>query len=98
MMTRLGPGQLSHLDDLDKYYESCVTGGPGSFVIPVRQWPTFVESVRKKLVLELAGLTPQENLLHKATFTKVAEGYDCLVGEKIWRDLINRIPPGNILP
>lgn len=99
LMTREGPGQLSHLDDLDKYYESCVIGGPGSFVIAVRQWPEFLESVRKKLVLELAGLTPQPNLLKKANFTRNTIGdYDCLIGEKIWRDLLNRIPPGNILP
>ncbi len=47
---------------LDWYYEDCVIGGPGSFVIPVRDRAQFVEATRNKLVLEVAGRTPQKRL------------------------------------
>ncbi|WP_416383946.1 DUF1194 domain-containing protein [Ruegeria faecimaris] len=35
LMTQEGMGSQWHFDDLDVYYQNCVTGGPGSFVIPV---------------------------------------------------------------
>lgn len=99
LMTRDGPGLLSELQDLDKYYEYCVTGGPGSFVIPVKEWRGFLGAVRKKLVLEIAGRVPEKNLLIKARYSgATAEGYDCLIGEKMWRDIIESIPPEVIIP
>ncbi len=45
-----------HLPDLDHYYEDCVIGGPGSFVVPVRSLDGFADAIRLKLVLEIAGL------------------------------------------
>lgn len=79
-----------HLDDLDAYYRDCVIGGPASFLLPVYSWEEFPAAVRRKLILELAGHTPQDdtprviptsgfNLLDPA-----AGGYDCRIGEKIW--------------
>ncbi|MDC1198861.1 DUF1194 domain-containing protein [bacterium] len=83
LMTREGMGSQWHLDDLDEYYRECVIGGPAAFVIPVLEWPHFPEAVRAKLVLEIAQV-----VLPSATEQIVqAAGYDCLVGEKIWRDL-----------
>jgi hypothetical protein len=46
--------------DLDKYYEGCVIGGPGSFVIPAKGFGDFARAMRRKLILEISGLTPQE--------------------------------------
>lgn len=46
-----------HLPNLDHYYEDCVIGGPGSFVVPVRSLDGFADAIRLKLVLEIAGLT-----------------------------------------
>lgn len=73
------------IPDLDVYYQNCVIGGPGAFVIPVLKWEDFPMAVRRKLVLELAG--PPEATL--AGFHADPE-YDCLIGEKIrrQRDLI----------
>ena len=68
------------IPDLDVYYRECVIGGPGAFVIPVLTWDQFAEAVRRKLVLEIAGTTAPA-----AERLMLAEGYDCLVGEKIWR-------------
>jgi alanine racemase len=58
LMTRDAYGGMWHLDDLDTYYLECVIGGPGAFVIPVRDWSEFPAAVRRKLVLEIAGLPP----------------------------------------
>ncbi|MDJ0859320.1 MAG: DUF1194 domain-containing protein [Dinoroseobacter sp.] len=47
-------------EDLEEYYRQCVIGGPASFVIAVESWDEFAEAVRRKLVLELVGLTPDD--------------------------------------
>ena len=47
-----------HLPNLDHYYEDCVIGGPGSFAIPVNSLEGFADAIRMKLVMEIAGLTP----------------------------------------
>lgn len=68
--------------DLDVYYENCVIGGPGSFVIPVVEWQDFEEAVRQKLVLEIASANEPE-LLVRAQYSPPSD-YDCLIGEKMW--------------
>ena len=84
LMTKDGLGAQWHLDDLDEYYRQCVTGGPGSFVIPVLTWDQFPAAVRQKLVLELASHTVSN--VKKISFTSTAQsGYDCEIGEKMWQ-------------
>src|ERR1700744_4948344 len=51
------------IDNLDWYYEDCVTGGPGSFVVPIKDRDKFKEAIRTKLLMEVAGLTPQRHLV-----------------------------------
>jgi hypothetical protein len=72
---------------LDRYYSDCVTGGPGSFVLPVHEIKDFAIAVRRKLVMEISGLTPPPTVQRIAT-----EGprSDCLIGEKQWQDLFDR--------
>jgi hypothetical protein len=48
----------TQMENLDLYYEDCVIGGPGAFVIPIKQRDQFKEATRHKLVLEIAGRTP----------------------------------------
>ncbi len=87
LMTREGAGSQFHLENLDVYYENCVIGGPASFVLPVLTWEEFPAAVRQKLILELAGLAPprrEEARIIKASDAGAEEGYDCLIGEKIW--------------
>jgi len=74
------------IPDLDRYYEACVIGGPGAFVLPVTSWERFAEAVRRKLVLELAGRVPDggPERLWQAQAER-PEPYDCLVGEKMWQ-------------
>lgn len=85
LMTREGLGAQWHLDDLDEYYRQCVIGGPSAFVIPVLEWEHFPAAVRRKLVLEIAGQVPK---LWRAQVV-AQEGYDCLIGEKIWQELMD---------
>jgi hypothetical protein len=46
-------------EHLDVYYEDCVIGGPGSFVISIREREQFKEATRNKLVQEVAGAEPR---------------------------------------
>jgi hypothetical protein len=47
------------MENLDVYYEDCVIGGPGAFVIPIKERDQFKEATRTKLVLEIAGRMPR---------------------------------------
>ena len=49
-------GSGTDIPNLDVYYEDCVTGGPGSFVIAIKQREQFKEATRTKLVQEIAGV------------------------------------------
>ena len=80
LMTVDGFNSFFHLDDLDVYYQTCVIGGPGSFVIPVYEWPDFADAVRRKLVLEIAGYSPPAQVIR----AQAHDPTDCLIGEKIW--------------
>jgi Protein of unknown function (DUF1194) len=43
---------------LDDYYRESVIGGPGAFVVVAEDFESFGQAVRRKLILEIAGLTP----------------------------------------
>jgi hypothetical protein len=71
------------LENLDVYYEDCVIGGPGAFVIPIRLREQFKEATRTKLVLEVAGKAPQAGLLRaQAREPRIS----CTIGEQMWRE------------
>jgi hypothetical protein len=46
----------NHIPNLDVYYEDCVIGGPGAFMIPVTKAGDFATAIRSKLLLEISGL------------------------------------------
>jgi len=71
------------LEELDVYYEDCVIGGPGSFVIPVREREKFIEATRTKLVLEIAGRQPEARILPAAS---KAPRISCTIGERLWQE------------
>lgn len=79
-------GQFSgnfDLNDLDAYYESCVIGGQGAFVIPIREKSEFSPAIRRKLLLEISGIALEPRIMHaQAGATKPV---DCMVGEQQWR-------------
>jgi hypothetical protein len=71
------------IENLDVYYEDCVIGGPGSFVVPIQGREKFKEAIRTKLVMEVAGRMPERQLLPAAA---QAPRVSCLIGEKMWQD------------
>ncbi len=71
------------IGNLDFYYEDCVIGGPGSFVVTVKDRDKFKEAIRTKLLLEVAGLTPERPIV---PVNEKAPRVNCMIGEKIWQD------------
>jgi hypothetical protein len=71
------------IDNLDWYYEDCVIGGPGSFVVPIKDREKFKEAIRAKLLLEVAGRTPERRIVPAA---EKESRVPCLIGEKLWQD------------
>jgi hypothetical protein len=71
------------IDNLDFYYEDCVIGGPGSFVIAIKDRDKFKDAIRSKLLLEVAGRTPERRIVPVAD---KEPRVPCLIGEKIWQD------------
>ncbi|WP_274626334.1 DUF1194 domain-containing protein [Arvimicrobium flavum] len=61
---------------VDRYYSDCVTGGPGSFVLPIHDASEFATAIRLKLILEVSGLAARPRVLAVAALP-----VDCLVGE-----------------
>jgi hypothetical protein len=71
------------IENLDFYYEDCVIGGAGSFVVPIQTREKFKEAIRTKLILEVAGRTPDHPVIPVASN---APRISCMIGEQIWQD------------
>jgi hypothetical protein len=82
LLKRANPGTMD-IANLDVYYEDCVIGGPGAFMIPVRTREKFIEAIRNKMVLEVAGRQPVPRVIPaSAKEPRVS----CTIGEKMWQD------------
>ncbi|MEL6202176.1 MAG: DUF1194 domain-containing protein [Pseudomonadota bacterium] len=73
---------------LDTYYQFCVIGGPGSFLIPVTNWNGFADAVRRKIIMEVASLSPARDTRRlpvvRAQFLDIAPPtVDCSLGKKV---------------
>jgi hypothetical protein len=71
------------IDNLDYYYEDCVIGGPGSFVVAIKDRENFKEAIRTKLLLEVADQRMERPVMRVA---EKEPRVNCLIGEKIWQD------------
>ena len=60
------------IDNLDLYYEDCVIGGPGSFVVTIKEKDKFKEAIRTKLLLEVAGRTPERPVVPAAARSRAS--------------------------
>ena len=69
------------IDNLDLYYEDCVIGGPGSFVVTIKDRDKFKEAIRTKLLLEVAGRTPERPVIPAAG---KEPRIPCTIGEERW--------------
>jgi hypothetical protein len=69
--------------ELDVYYEDCVIGGPGAFLLTVDGIERIEQAIRRKLVLEIAG--GPARVVPAAALPEREPRIDCLVGEKLRR-------------
>jgi hypothetical protein len=104
--------QFYDIDHLDRYYKQCVIGGPGAFIAPVFDLKQLAATVRKKLVLEIAGneIAPPGTApvqfaeadsysgLLRAQLKLPTEKADCLAGEKRVRGGYGGFGGGPIFP
>lgn len=76
------------LPDLDVYFAECVIGGPGAFVVLAHGFAAFADAVRRKLLLEIAGVSP-EPALRRVQFLRYDGGARpvyapaCDIGERL---------------
>ena len=76
----LKPNELGrfNIPNLDAYYANCVIGGPGAFMITIDKPDRFEIATRRKLVLEVSGVTVR--VIPAAG--EARPPVDCLAGEK----------------
>ena len=70
------------IENLDIYYEDCVIGGPGAFVVPIRERDKFKDAIRTKLVLDIADRQVQPRVVPVAAD---APRISCSIGEQMWQ-------------
>jgi Protein of unknown function (DUF1194) len=71
------------IENLDLYYEDCVIGGPGAFIMTIKDREKFQEAIRTKLVREVAGLTPESGIVPAVA---KEPRVPCLIGENRWQE------------
>ena len=82
MLKRPTPGSMD-IENLDVYYEDCVIGGPGAFVVPIHERKQLIEATRTKLVLEISGRQPEPRVIPASS---QAPRISCTIGEAMWRE------------
>lgn len=79
-----GFGSMFDIARLDEYYEDCVIGGPGAFVVSVTDKREFAAAIRRKMILEIAGIEM------RALPIAARQPADCLIGERQWQYWMER--------
>ncbi len=84
------PSNWGYVDiaNLDEYYEDCVIGGVGAFMIPIKDRENFVRATKTKLIMEIAYPLPPIGDDKPATIPAQQREprVSCMVGENMWRD------------
>ncbi|WP_293854252.1 DUF1194 domain-containing protein [uncultured Alsobacter sp.] len=73
------------VEHLDEYYSDCVIGGPGSFVIPIRERNQFADAIRTKILLEIALVPPAELPARVIPAQVEKPRSSCTFGERSWQ-------------
>jgi hypothetical protein len=81
MLKEPQPGSID-IKDLDIYYEDCVIGGPGAFVVPIREREKFRDAIRTKLVLDIAQYPGEARVIPASA---EAPRISCTIGEQMWQ-------------
>jgi hypothetical protein len=87
IMLKAPVASMIDLPDLDLYYQDCVIGGPGAFLVPVRERHQFADAIRNKLLLEVAGIRPQHIPLPQDHVVPAQDKprVSCTIGEQMWQ-------------
>jgi len=72
------PSGYGDIENLDHYYEDCVIGGAGAFVIPIRERHQIADATRTKLVREITDDRSRAPLIQPAQGRAPA---NCSIGE-----------------
>jgi hypothetical protein len=81
----------SPVPDLDRYYQHCVIGGYGSFILPVTDIGHLAEAIRRKLLIEISGPRLTRDLPDNADLARAGySAYNCLIGEELEERAIGR--------
>jgi hypothetical protein len=76
------PTSLWDVENLDEHYRDCVIGGPGAFMIPVRERHQFAEAIKTKVIREISGL-PADTLVVAAQIQSERRS-NCDIGLNPW--------------
>lgn len=71
------PGITPEMESLDLYYQECVVGGLGSFMLPLHDSEEFAMVIRTKILREIAGIGDWSSMI-----IPVKVSMDCVTGEK----------------
>lgn len=73
------------IPDLDAYYENCVIGGDGAFLLKVTDPRAFAQAILAKLIVEILGPNVARLRRSEPAVRPVAAqtGYNCFVGEEM---------------
>jgi len=75
------------IPNLDYYYIDCVIGGPGAFIIVANGFEDYARAVRRKLILEIAGIQPKPSTPQTGIIPAYGElRPPCNVGENLRQD------------
>jgi hypothetical protein len=78
------PGYLD-ISELDIYYEDCVIGGQGAFVIPITEKAQFIQTIKTKLIMEISDAPSEPARLIMPAQVRMPR-VSCTVGEDMWRN------------
>jgi hypothetical protein len=82
IMLKRPSNTIMEIENLDIYFEDCVIGGPGAFVVPIKERAKFNEAIRTKLVLEIADQDIDQAIPIQARQPRIP----CTIGEQLWRE------------
>ncbi len=80
------PSTYRDIDDLDVYFTDCVIGGPGAFMVPIRERSQFADATRTKLILEISGLTVPRDVSLIIPAQAKEPRVSCTIGERLWQE------------
>lgn len=80
-------GEHSGRPDLERYFEECVIGGPGAFVLSAHSREEMADTVLRKLLIEISDREPAARPV-----LAEYEPVDCLIGERLARKRMSNPP------